>query len=97
MVFVTYVKKGCVGHGVLNQQSQAVYFLPGSVHAVSRRRTHVAVVRRLAPGQVCLFFNGRYLNQAPNQPSAPPPLSRSLVAPGRHYANQAKTVISHEE
>lgn len=35
---VTYSKKkGFVGHRVLNQHSQAVYFLSVSIHAVSRR------------------------------------------------------------
>lgn len=44
-----------------------VYFLSISSQAICRRCIHTAVVKGLAPGQVCLSFNGRYLNQALNQ------------------------------
>lgn len=44
-----------------------VYFLSISSQAIRRQCIHAAVVKGLAPGQVCLSFNGRYLNQALNQ------------------------------
>lgn len=41
--------------------------LPLYLESVRRQRIHAAVVKGLAPGQVCLSFNGQYLNQALNQ------------------------------